>query len=257
MKINLTLLFLLFCFLGNSQSVKVTYLEKSINYQERLDRMPDNVREATLAEMKIPKLFILEYSEGVSFYQREKNAKDFEYTAKSTTIDENGEMVKNTIIADRKITPFFYYKEFENNLMLFKLTNANINFDGKDALINWNWEITQETKNIKGYKCKKAISKNFNSLVTAWFTEEIPIKAGPEKYDGLPGLILYLTNLGQEFRAENIEILKNETTVARPEQPLRTVTFLEMFHQSSKKFEENLKLRKKNDDGIFSRTETY
>lgn len=141
--------------------------------------------------------------------------------------------------------------------MLFKLTNANINFDGKDTLINWNWEITQETKIIKGYKCKKAISKKFNSLVTAWFTEEISINAGPEKYDGLPGLILSLKNLGQEFNAEKIEILKNNTVITKPKVPLKTVTFLEMADEGKKKFEENLKLRKKKDNGIFTRTATY
>lgn len=257
MKIKFTILLLHLCFLCNSQSIKVTYSEKRIISQEKLDAMPASVRGATLAEMSIPKLFELEYSEGISMYQRDKNAKDFKYKSESTTIGENGKQVNSTIIADQKITPFFYYKEFANNLMLFKLTNANINFDGKDTLINWNWKITQETKIIKGYKCKKAVSKNFNSLVTAWFTEEIPIKAGPEKYDGLPGLIVHLQNLGQEFTAEKIEILENKTTIARPKQSVKTVTFIEMFDQASKKFEENLKFRKKKDDGIFRRTETY
>lgn len=255
---NLILILFLFSIVSaNAQSVKITYSEKRIVSQEKLDAMPIDVREATLAEMSIPKLFEMEYSGGVSFYQREKNAKDFKYKSESTTIDENGKQVNSSIIADQKTTPFFYYKEFANNLMLFKLTNANINFDGKDTLINWNWEISTETKNMKGYKCKKAISKKFNSLVTAWFTEEIPIKAGPEKYDGLPGLILHLTNLGQEFTAEKIEILKNKTIIAKPKQPSKTVTFFEMFEEGMKKFENNMKSRKNKDDGIFTRTETY
>lgn len=233
------------------------YSEKRIISQEKLDAMPADVRGATLAEMSIPKLFELEYSEGISMYQRENNAKDFKYKSESTTIDENGKQVNSTIIADQKITPYFYYKEMNNDLMLFKLTNASINFDGKDSLIKWNWEITEEKEIINGYLCKKAISKKYNSLLIAWFTEEIPISAGPDKYDGLPGLILKVRNLGQEFTAEKIDILKNKITVARPKQPIKTVTFLEMFDQASKKFEENIRLRKKNDDGIIRRTETY
>lgn len=257
MKIKFTLLLLLFCLLCNSQSVKVTYSEKRIISKEKLDAMPADVKNATIAEMNIPKLFILEYSEGVSFYQRGKEAKDFEYRSESTTIDENGKTSYNTIIADRKITPFFYYKEFAANLMLFKLTNANLNFDGKDSLIHWNWEISNDTKTINGYKCKKAISKAFDAYFEAWFTEDIPIGAGPEKFDGLPGLIVYVRNLGQEYTAEKIEILENEIVIQKPEIPLSTVTILEMFDQASQKFKKNTQLRTKESDGMFIRTETY
>jgi len=257
MKNGLILLLMLFSFLGNAQSVKVTYSEKKIISQERLDAMPSDVRGATLAEMKIPKLFDLEYSDGISIYQREKNAKDFKYRSESTTIDENGNAVNSSIIADQKITPFFYYKELKNDLMLFKLTNSNINFDGKDKLVQWNWEITDENKIINGYKCKKAVSKEFNGKFIAWFTEDIPIKAGPEKFDGLHGLILYINTGFIEFTAEKIEILTEEIIIVKPILPSKTVTFSEMFDQASKKFEKDTKIRTKKEDGIFMRTETY
>ena len=257
MKKKFTILLLLFSLFGNAQSVIVTYSEKPINFQERLDKMPPDVREATLAEMRIPKLFTLEYSEGVSFYQREKNAKDFEYKSENTYVDKNGETINSTLIADKKLTPFFYYKDFAANLMLFKLTNSNLNFDGKDSLIPWNWEISDETKTINGYKCKKAISKAFDAYFEAWFTEDIPIGAGPEKFDGLPGLILYVRNLGQEYTAEKIEIIVNKIDIGKPKIPSKTVTFYEMIDQASEKFKKDTQLRNKKSDGMFIRTETY
>lgn len=64
---------------------------------------------------------------------------------------------------------------------------------------NYNWLITKDTKTIKGYLCKKATCNSIEvkpddpayfGQVTAWFTEEIPIPAGPDRYCGLPGLIL-------------------------------------------------------------------
>jgi len=64
---------------------------------------------------------------------------------------------------------------------------------------NYNWTITNETKTIKGYLCKKATTNSieiepddpgYYGLVTAWFTEEIPLPTGPDRYCELPGLIL-------------------------------------------------------------------
>jgi GLPGLI family protein len=219
--------------------------------------MPATVKGATLAQMKIPKLFDLEYSDGISFYQREKNAKDFKYRSESTTIDGEGKAVNSSIIADKKPTPFFCYKELKHDPMLFKLTNSTINFDGKDKLISWNWEITNETKMIGGYNCKKAISRTFNSYFTAWFTADIPIKAGPEKFDGLSGLILSVNTGYTEFTAEKIEILAAKISIVKLILPSTTATLSEMFDQASQKFEKDTKFRSKKADGIFIRTETY
>ncbi|WP_299118785.1 GLPGLI family protein [uncultured Tenacibaculum sp.] len=49
------------------------------------------------------------------------------------------------------------------------------------------WDITQEKKKIGNYICYKAISKD---KTVAWFTPQVPLNLGPNKYNGLPGLIL-------------------------------------------------------------------
>ena len=219
-----------------AQSVRVVYTEKEIMNQQRLDAMPPDVRGAKLAEMKIPKLFTLESSDGVSFYERDKNAKDFNYENKdSKAIDENS-FEQSSIVVNKKLTPFFYYKELKNDLMLFKLTNAGIEFDGKDKLIAWNWEITNETQVINGYNCKKAISRAFSAYITAWFTEDIPVNAGPEKFDGLPGLILYLNTGGIELIAQKVEVSNERISITQPKISETTVTFNEMIDIVTNKF---------------------
>lgn len=235
MKKLLILFVAFFYFQGYSQSLKIVYSEKRILSQERLDAMPTDVREATLAKMKVPNLFTLEYSDGVSLYQRDKDASDFIFEKSGSSTNEDGSLVESKIVANIKITPFFYYKELKNDLLLFKLTNSQIEFDGKDKLLSWNWEITNETKVISGYNCKKAISKAFDGYFVAWFTEDIPVNAGPEKFDGLPGLILYISNTGQEFIAEKIDVLKSKIDIKKPIIPLKTVTVLEMYDISSRK----------------------
>ncbi|MDR3227095.1 MAG: GLPGLI family protein [Prevotellaceae bacterium] len=65
-------------------------------------------------------------------------------------------------------------------------------FFGKGFLIETElkadeWEITDSTKNIQGYDCTKAVSKNGET--TVWYCPNLPITDGPV-YTGLPGLVL-------------------------------------------------------------------
>lgn len=59
------------------------------------------------------------------------------------------------------------------------------------------WNILEETNTIDGFKVQKAICKpllnsNYIGDVIAWFTTDLPFSLGPERYHGLPGLILKL-----------------------------------------------------------------
>lgn len=52
------------------------------------------------------------------------------------------------------------------------------------------WEIKQETKEILGYQCQLATCDFRGRKWNVWFTPEIPVKEGPWKLFGLPGLVL-------------------------------------------------------------------
>ena len=61
----------------------------------------------------------------------------------------------------------------------------------KDSLRPINWKITNETRNIAGYDCRRANAVIMDSIyVVAFYAEEIPISGGPESFTGLPGMIL-------------------------------------------------------------------
>lgn len=63
----------------------------------------------------------------------------------------------------------------------------------QDSLLNIEWRMTDETRTIAGFDCRKAVGKMFDSLyVVAFYTDQIVTPAGPEQYNGLPGTILGL-----------------------------------------------------------------
>ncbi|PQJ19927.1 GLPGLI family protein [Tenacibaculum sp. SG-28] len=117
-------------------------------------------------------------------------------------------------------------------------------FFGKRFLINEqmeqpDWELSDETKQIGNYTCFKATYTKVNNdfdwsvfrrrkktdstaakekekvrtmQVTAWYTMQIPVSAGPADYWGLPGLIL-------ELNAGRTTMLCTELTI-NPEEPV-------------------------------------
>jgi len=61
----------------------------------------------------------------------------------------------------------------------------------KDSVRKIKWKITDETREIAGYTCRRANGLMLDSIyVVAFFANQIPIPGGPESFGGLPGMIL-------------------------------------------------------------------
>ena len=65
----------------------------------------------------------------------------------------------------------------------------------EDSLRTPVWKIGNQIKDVAGYICMKAETEDpiKKQKITAWFAQDIPVPAGPERYNGLPGLILELS----------------------------------------------------------------
>jgi GLPGLI family protein len=61
----------------------------------------------------------------------------------------------------------------------------------KDSTRKIRWKITDETREIAGYTCRRANAIILDSIyVVAFYTTKIPVSGGPESFNGLPGMIL-------------------------------------------------------------------
>jgi GLPGLI family protein len=59
------------------------------------------------------------------------------------------------------------------------------------------WKITGKMKKVMDYVCMGSELNEGEDTITAWFSSEIPVSAGPGIYRGLPGLILGIEKNGE------------------------------------------------------------
>ncbi|MFW5761151.1 MAG: GLPGLI family protein [Cyclobacteriaceae bacterium] len=72
------------------------------------------------------------------------------------------------------------------------------------------WVIENDRKTIREYSCQKASTTFRGRKYEAWFTPEIPIREGPYKFGGLPGLILVMQDSQKQFVYTCMGIIKTK-----------------------------------------------
>jgi GLPGLI family protein len=79
-----------------------------------------------------------------------------------------------------------------------------------------------EYREIAGYNCRKAATIVMDSVyIIAFYTDEIPVSAGPESFNGLPGMILgiVIPRMNLTYFATKVETLQpTEKEFVLPEQ---------------------------------------
>lgn len=90
-----------------------------------------------------------------------------------------------------------------------------------DSLLNFKWKITNDTRKIAGFECRKAIGKIMDSItIIAFYTDEILLPGGPESFNGLPGLILGVAfpRMHTTWFATKVELYEPQLAeIAKPE----------------------------------------
>ncbi len=88
-----------------------------------------------------------------------------------------------------------------------------------DSIRKISWKLSNETRIIAGYTCRKAIGIIMDSVyVFAFYTDEITLSGGPCSVSGLPGLILGLTipRMYTSFIATKILVTNVNTALIKP-----------------------------------------
>lgn len=107
----------------------------------------------------------------------------------------------------------------------------------KDSLEQYDWKLESETKTIGNYICNKATATQIRktltiktedgemqdsagvdtNVITAWYTMQVPLSHGPDKYQGLPGLILEVQDGGRTILCTKVSLnTKEEKEISEP-----------------------------------------
>lgn len=128
-------------------------------------------------------------------------------TAVGDSLSENRDKSNKSMAEFQRIrsmipkTDFDYkiFKNYETGKIQFveKIFKDKLKYE--EPLKLQNWQIKPETKIIAGYSAQSAVTSFAGRNYTAWFTPEIPISDGPYKFNGLPGLILEISDDKNEY----------------------------------------------------------
>lgn len=128
------------------------------------------------------------------------------------TIDKEGASSSNY---PHKRLKTYVYKNYPKDKMTVTDGISLEYFIYNDDLNSQRWQILDETKDILGYSCQKAVCDFRCRHYEAWFTSDIPISDGPWKFSGLPGLIMEVQDKGNQyaFTIVGIEKVMGESIV--------------------------------------------
>ncbi len=254
--------FLLFC---KGESIAQQSFNGKATYESKRDMsklkvegnaMTPEMQQNLMAQFKksMEKTFVLDFDKTTSLYKEEQKL-DNPLTASGpgvrVRISSSGGLLYKSVKEKRYV---------EENDIFGK------EFLIKDTLPDWKWEMGSETKMIGDYTCYKATairkrtleptSKDKKSMlnidedapkeirITAWYTPDIPVSQGPDKYWGLPGLILEVNDGDTTILCSKIVLNPKEKTVIKEPSKGKVVTQKEYDETLRKKSEENMEMNK-------------
>lgn len=136
----------------------------------------------------------------------------------------------------------------KSEFLIRDVKSNDINFYGKvfidyyiytENLPKIDWTLTSESDTVCGFLCHKAMGRFRGRDWTAWYSEDIPINAGPWKFNGLPGVILRLVDSTEEHEFEAITINGLKFPILLTESNNRFETNREEYNKSLTEYKMN------------------
>ena len=157
-----------------------------------------------------------------------ENLSDLKISYYTYTFENNKSVFKFDRWSPKTKIPNYQKEADEENIWFFDFTARKMNMQKQivgtnfmiaDSILNIEWKITNEHREIAGYNCRKAVGKIFNDVyVFAFYTDDITITGGPCSINGLPGMILGLSipRLYTSYIATKVDLKIKDTGIIQP-----------------------------------------
>ncbi len=108
------------------------------------------------------------------------------------------------------VPPVVVYKNYPKgkNTFIYRTFMSGPIMEYVENIPVFQWKVLADKKTLLGYSCQKATTTFRGRTFEAWFTPQIPVKEGPYKFAGLPGLILQISDLQNHYSYTCIGIQK-------------------------------------------------
>ncbi len=144
---------------------------------------------------------------------------------------------------------FFLTRNFAANTYFDALEMFGKTYLISDSLKAPDWKILNDMKEVAGHVCMNASYTDtlMHQKIIAWFALDIPIPAGPDRFFGLPGLILEvnINNGAKIMTADKIDFKTLTTEFDMPKKlkgkqmnTLAYLTYIKKFLDEKRKAEE-------------------
>ena len=157
-----------------------------IIYQEltelEIELPPERQQYADMIPKEFKNVMELYFNETESFYQQDETAAE---EVEDNPFAKRGRMFRMGGGGSGK-----YYFNTKKNQALIAENMMDKEFLITSEIEKREWKVSPDQAEIAGYVCIKAETVIDSTDVIAWFTPQIPVSVGPEKYNGLPGAIL-------------------------------------------------------------------
>ena len=183
----------------NGITLKVEYLERIKNRNDSATLQLKYTKQVEFMQKQV-ELYVVNDSSFYTYNLYETLKKNFSKILDSNSLDPAIAMQQSIFsmelnkASDIKGFNTIYAKKLGINV--FGINDYIYNNTGyrkyfiSDTIEKIQWKLLDETKKIDSFICQKAIGKFRGRLWEVWFTNQIPISAGPWKLSDLPGLIL-------------------------------------------------------------------
>ena len=216
------------------------YYTSKANYNLALNsrQMSEEIKNRIKEQLKSisTKNYILEFNSDVSLFTEEEKIEEA-----TSSMAQNRMRGMKMILGSQDDGN--YYKNLHENIYINQKDLYGKIFLIKDSLKTFDWKLENELKTIGNYTCFKAttviVNKHPNKLpfnrnleeekkkeetniepeiiiITAWYTLDIPVKQGPGRFWGLPGLILEIHSGDNVLLCTKIELNRNKKQAVNP-----------------------------------------
>jgi GLPGLI family protein len=129
--------------------------------------------------------------------------------------------------AVKKTQKWSMYKDYQENKLIYMEKQPQMCVE--EPFAQFSWKLQDEFEEVLGYKCQKAICSFRGREYNAWFTTELPFKAAPWKFHGLPGTVLMISSFDKaiEMIATQLEVRESVSEIKNPLKNKKAITWEE------------------------------